>query len=70
MRNRKPLAAYTCRPNGQLTCRDSRKSAYARTKEILSELGQDIREYHNEVKLRTLIRMDAAGLLPNNYAKI
>jgi hypothetical protein len=62
-RTRKPLAAYTCRPNGQLTVRDSKPSAYARTRQILAELGQDVKDYQREVKLRTLFRQYQIGLL-------
>jgi hypothetical protein len=38
-------------------------SAYARRIEVLKELGLDVKEYAKECKLRSLFRMQAAGLL-------
>ena len=63
MRPRKRLAHYTCRPDRSLTIRKQEKSTFARTKEIIAELGMDIKEYQREARLRTLFRMADLQLL-------
>lgn len=63
MRLRKRLAHYTCRPDRSLTVRKQEKSTFTRTREIVAELGMDIKEYQKEARLRTLFRMAELQLL-------
>jgi len=63
MRQRKPLAHYSCRPDRTMTIRKQEKSTFTRTREILSELGMDIKEHQKEMRLRTLFRMADLQLL-------
>lgn len=63
MRKRIPLAHYTAKPNGQLIIRKQSESTFTRTRNILKELGQDVKEYQKEVRLKELFRMQSLGLL-------
>lgn len=58
MRNRKPLCLCSARPSQPVIFRSRN-----RVREILTELGKDVKEYQKETKLRRLFRMQAAGLI-------
>jgi hypothetical protein len=63
MRNRIQSPIYSVKPSGLIIKRCNKLSAYARRIEVLKELGLDVKEYTKECKLRSLFRMQSAGLL-------
>jgi hypothetical protein len=63
MRNRIQSPIYSVKPSGLIIKRCNKLSAHARRIEVLKELGLDVKEYAKECRLRSLFRMQAAGLL-------
>jgi hypothetical protein len=63
LRKRIPLAHYTAKPDGQLIVRKQTQSTFTRTRNILKELGQDVKEYEREQRLKQLFKMSELGLL-------